>query len=81
MTYQPHDPPASFDQEHAASLAALRDAAAPVGSHWRHRNTGEVWRVIGHQRDSVMLKISGTNRHKCGRVANLLGTHDREHLL
>lgn len=81
MTYQPHNPPTSFGHEHAAALADIRTAAAPIGSHWRHRGTGEVWRVMAHRLDAVILKIPGTTRHKCGLVAHLLGTHDREHLL
>lgn len=69
--------PHPLNAVHAAALEALRDTAAPIGSLWRGRNTGEVWQLIERDGNTVLLHLPGTHRHKSGLLVNLLGNYMR----
>lgn len=63
---------------HTAALEAMRETAAPMGSHWRSRSTGEVWHLIERTGSTVLLHLPGTRRHKSGLLHSLLINYTKE---
>lgn len=80
MTYGKLGPQSAFypkpGQVQAAALDAMRETAAPIGSHWR-RSTGEVWQLVERTGATVLLHLPGTRRHKSGLLQHLLKNYTR----
>lgn len=64
--------PSTLSAVHLAAQEAMREMLAPVGSQWRHPNTGEVWHVVERTGATVLLRLPGERRHKAGLLHLLL---------